>query len=84
MKQADLCSEQLPRTEHVLRSLAGGIPSTPNGSGVRAALTNNKLEQGEGKQQPYLCFPLQLFLSSLSGQENRSGERRANRGVGSL
>ncbi|KAJ4945534.1 hypothetical protein JOQ06_023218 [Pogonophryne albipinna] len=32
VKQADLCSEQLSRTEHVLWSLAGGIPSTPNGS----------------------------------------------------
>lgn len=29
----------------------GGIPLMPNGSGVRAALTNNKLEQEEGKQQ---------------------------------
>ncbi|KAF3838095.1 hypothetical protein F7725_009863 [Dissostichus mawsoni] len=36
VKQADLCSEQLSRTEHVLWSLAGGIPSTPNGSECRA------------------------------------------------
>ncbi len=67
--------EQLSHTEHVLRSLAGGIPLTPNGSGVRAALTNNKLEQGEGKQQQYL--PFSSPASTLSGQENRSGERRA-------
>lgn len=32
-------------TEHVLQSLIGGIPLTPSGSGVRAALTNNKLER---------------------------------------
>lgn len=61
---------QLSHTEHVLRLLVGGIPSTPNGSGVRAALTNNKLEQGEGKQQQYLCFPLHraLFLDRKIGQ----------------
>lgn len=68
-------------TEHVLRPLAGGIPPTPDGSGVRAALTNNKLErgggvggwagwEGEGKQRQYLGFPLQraLFLDRKIGQ----------------
>lgn len=62
-------------TEHVLRQLVGGIPLTPDGSGVRAALTNNKLEQGEGKQQQYLGFPLQqtLFLDRKIGQVR--GER---------
>lgn len=69
-KQAELCCEQLSHTEHVLWPLVGGIPPTPNGSGVRAALTKNKLEQGEGKQQQYLAFPLQrtLFLDRKIGQ----------------
>lgn len=73
VKQADLSCEQLSHTEHVLWLLTGGIPPTPNGSGVRAALTNNKLEQGQGKQQQYLCFPLQraLFLDRKIGQVRR-------------
>lgn len=51
-----LSCDQLSHTEHVLQPLVGSIPSAPDGSGVRAALTNNKLEQGEGKQQQYLAF----------------------------
>lgn len=47
--QAELHHEQLSHTEHVLRPFAGSIPQTPDGSGVRAALTNNKLEQGWGE-----------------------------------
>lgn len=70
MKRPDPPANSFSNTEHVLWSLAGGIPPTPDGSGVRAALTNNKLEQGERKQQQYLCFPLQrvLFLDSKIGQ----------------
>lgn len=70
MKRPDPPANSFSNTEHVLWSLAGGIPPTPDGSGVRAALTNNKLEQGEGKQQQYLCFPLQraLFLDRKIGQ----------------
>lgn len=82
VKQADLCCEQLFHTEHVLWSLTGGIPPTPNGSGVRAALTNNKLEQGEGKQQQSLRFPLQraLFLDRKIGQVR--GEQSGGAGWG--
>lgn len=67
-RSSALCN--FSHTEHVLRPLAGGIPPTPDGSGVRAALTNNKLEQGEGKQRQYLGFPLQrtLFLDRKIGQ----------------
>lgn len=81
-KQAELCCEQLSHTEHVLWSLADGIPPTPNGSGVRAALTNNKLEQGEGKTTAISLFSSPA--STLSGQENRSGERRTIGGGGWL
>lgn len=60
------------------------FPRRPDGSGVRAALTNNKLEvrgvegwgrEGEGKQRRYLGFPLQrtLFLDRKIGQVRAEG-----------
>lgn len=44
-RSGPISSERLSHTKHVVGLLVGSIPPVPNGSGVRAALTNNKLER---------------------------------------
>lgn len=62
----------------MLQTLIGSIPSAPNGSGVRAALTNNKLERGRENNTNISLFSP---ANAHSGLENRSGESRVFWGV---
>lgn len=69
-------------TEHVLRPLAGGIPPA-QWLRCEGSINEQQIKKhGEGKTTAISQFSSPA--SSLSGQENRSCERRANGEVGLL
>lgn len=76
MEQADFWREQLSHTEHVLRPLARRYSPDARWLRCEGSINEQQIRTGGGKTTAISQF-FSPASSTLSGQENRSGERRA-------